>query len=125
VTPATAGPTTACVEDRGTLTIGHTVVRKIAERAADRVPGTARARRRIGGLALGGEQGVSATISGWDNDVDLALDVALHYPAPVRDVVGEVRAAVTGEIERLTAYHVRSVRVTVSALVPETSSRVR
>jgi uncharacterized alkaline shock family protein YloU len=112
------------VEDRGTLTIDHVVVRKVAQRAADQVPGTATVERKIAGLGVG-VQGARAKVSGRDNDVDLALDLALHYPAPVRTVVGDVRAKVTEEVEHITSYRVRSVAVTVSALLPDIPPRVR
>jgi uncharacterized alkaline shock family protein YloU len=112
------------VEDRGTLTIDHVVVRKVAQRAADEVPGTAAVERRIAGLGVG-VHGSTAKVSGRDNDVDLALDLALHYPAPVRTVTGDVRAKVAEEVERITSYHVRSVAVTVSALLPDVPPRVR
>ncbi|WP_158894384.1 Asp23/Gls24 family envelope stress response protein [Amycolatopsis anabasis] len=124
MTPAQATGPLPPIEDRGTLKIDHLVVRKVAQRAADEVPGTVRAERRIAGLDLGG-QGANAKVSGQDNDVDLALDLALRYPGPVRTVVGAVRDRVTGEVERITSYHVRSLRVTVSALLPETRPRVR
>lgn len=110
--------------ERGTLTIGHAVVRKVAQHAADQVPGTTRAERKVAGLGLG-LQGASAKVGGHDNDVDLALDLALHYPAPVRTVVGDVRAKVVEEVERITAYHVRTLAVTVSALLPDVPPRVR
>ena len=101
--------------ERGTLTIGHAVVRKIAQHAADRVPGTAR----------DGRKGAKAKVGGLDNDVDLALDLALHYPAAVRAVVGDVREKVTEEVELLTGYRVRTLAVTVSALLPDVPPRVR
>lgn len=119
--------TTAEVPDpgeRGTLSIDHLVVRKVAQRAADQVAGTAKVERKVAGLGLG-DQGASARVSGHGNDVDLRLDVALHYPAPVRAVVGSVRAAVTEEVEHITSYTVRSLAVTVSALVPDIQPRVR
>lgn len=106
--------------ERGTLTIGHAVVRKVAQHAADQVPGTTRAERK-----LGGTHGASARVGGHDNDVDLALDLALRYPAPVRAVVGDVRARVVEEVERITAYRVRTLAVTVSALLPDAPPRVR
>ncbi|GAB2776541.1 Asp23/Gls24 family envelope stress response protein [Amycolatopsis magusensis] len=111
-------------EERGTLSIDHAVVRKVAQRAADLVPGTAKVERKVAGLGLG-THGTGAKVSGRDNDVDLALDLALHYPAPVRTVVGEVREQVTREVEHITSYHVRSLAVTVSALLPEPRPRVR
>ncbi|MGC7098842.1 Asp23/Gls24 family envelope stress response protein [Amycolatopsis lurida] len=111
-------------EERGTLSIDHSVVRKVAQRAADQVPGTAKVERKVAGLGLG-SHGAGAKVSGRDNDVDLALDLALHYPAPVRTVVGEVRERVTREVEHITSYKVRSLAVTVSALLPEIQPRVR
>ena len=101
--------------ERGTLTIGHAVVRKVAQHAAGQVPGTAR----------DGKKGPKARVGGHDNDVDLALDLALHYPAAVRAVVGDVRAKVAEEVESLTGYRVRSLAVTVSALLPDVPPRVR
>jgi uncharacterized alkaline shock family protein YloU len=101
--------------ERGTLTVGHAVVRKVAQHAADQVPGTSR----------DAEKGAKAKVGGLDNDVDLALDLALQYPAPVRTVVGVVREKVTEEVELLTGYHVRTLAVTVSALLPDVPPRVR
>ncbi len=101
--------------ERGTLTVAHAVVRKVAQHAADQVPGTLR----------DGEKGAKAKVGGLDNDVDLALDLAVGYPAPVRSVVDVVREKVTGEVELLTGYHVRTLAVTVSALRPAVPPRVR
>ncbi|MEV6826765.1 Asp23/Gls24 family envelope stress response protein [Amycolatopsis sp. NPDC051102] len=101
--------------ERGTLTIGHAVVRKVAQHAADGVPGTARE----------GRKGAKAKVGGHDNDVDLALDLALRYPAAIRAVVGDVREKVTEEVELTTGYRVRTLAVTVSALLPDAPPRVR
>ncbi|GAB3142237.1 Asp23/Gls24 family envelope stress response protein [Amycolatopsis stemonae] len=101
--------------ERGTLTVGHAVVRKVAQHAADQVPGTSHAAKN----------GAKAKVGGVDNDVDLALDLALQYPVPVRTVVGVVREKVTEEVEQLTGYHVRTLAVTVSALLPDVPPRVR
>ncbi|TQJ01020.1 Asp23/Gls24 family envelope stress response protein [Amycolatopsis cihanbeyliensis] len=111
-------------EERGTLSISHTVVRKIAQRTADQVDGTTRAQRRVAGLGLG-THGSSAKVAGRADEVDLSMDLALHYPTSIGTVTGEVRERVTEEVERLTAYRVRSLRVTVSALLPEIQPRVR
>lgn len=109
--------------DRGSLSIGHTVVRKVAQRAADDVPGTTRAKR---GTGLGpGDHGASVRVSGGNNDVDLALDLALRYPSPVRQTASAVRDSVTAEVERITSYRVRSLSVTVSALEAARQPRVR
>lgn len=117
------GTTRGPAEERGRLSIDQTVVRRIAQYAADEVPGTTRARRRMAGMEIG-LQGASARVSGNGDEVDLTIDLALHYPSTVRDVVDRVRVHVTEEIRRLTAYRVRSMDVTVSALLPDVGPRV-
>ncbi|AHH95999.1 hypothetical protein GCM10010174_51250 [Kutzneria viridogrisea] len=102
-------------EERGSLRIDPSVVRKLAEHAADLAPGTARAGRR----------GASAKVSGSGNEVDLRLELGLSYPAQVRETVAAVREQVSGEVQRLTGYRVRSVDVVVSALLAAPISRNR
>jgi len=110
--------------ERGSLSIAHAVVRKVAQHAADQVPGTLRTERRVAGVSTG-TSGSSAKVGGSDNDVDLSLDLALRYPAPVREVTGQVRDKVVEEVERITSYRVRSVAVTVTALLPDVRPRVQ
>ncbi|MEU3270848.1 Asp23/Gls24 family envelope stress response protein [Saccharomonospora sp. NPDC006951] len=110
--------------ERGTLSIARSVVRVIAERAADDVDGTAEVERRIAGLGFG-RHGASVKVSGSGGDVVLAVDVALRYPSPVRSVVDDVRARVTADVERMTSYRVRGLDITVSALRGESQVRVR
>ncbi len=105
-------------EDRGSLEVHPNVVRKVAERAADATPGAMKAPRKIAGIGAG-EQGASAKIDGFGGDVDITLDVALRYPSPVRELTDDMRRRVTDEVHRITGYRVRSVRITVSALRPE------
>ncbi|MCI2419887.1 Asp23/Gls24 family envelope stress response protein [Saccharopolyspora sp. K220] len=103
--------------ERGRLRISRTVLRKIAEHAADQDPGSARTRRRIAGVGLG-EHGASAQLSGPDDALRVRLDVALRYPAPVRETVASVRKRVGAELRRIADFRVRAIDVTVSALVP-------
>lgn len=110
--------------DRGTLRIDHTVVRKLAERAADGVDGTTVVERRLAGLGAG-RHGAHIKIEGHGNTLDLSLDIPLSYPAPLAEIVENLRAAVTGAVEDYTSYQVRSLAVTVSALRSETDVRVR
>lgn len=114
--PAAAGAVSDGAE-RGALEIHRAVLRKIAEHAADAVPGSARVRRRVAGVGLG-TQGASARLAGPDRELRVRLDIALRYPVPVPEAVHAVREQVTGELERLAGCRVRSVEVTVSALVP-------
>ncbi|MGP4017400.1 Asp23/Gls24 family envelope stress response protein [Saccharopolyspora sp. 5N708] len=103
--------------ERGRLQISRTVLRKIAEHAADQDPGSARTRRRIAGVGLG-EQGASAQLSGPDDALRVRLDLALRYPAPLRETVASVRKRVGEELRRIADYRVRAIDVTVSALIP-------
>ncbi|MCA1193106.1 Asp23/Gls24 family envelope stress response protein [Saccharopolyspora sp. 6V] len=103
--------------DRGSLDIDRAVLRKIAEHAADCVSGTTRAPRRIVGVGVG-TQGSSARLTGPDRELRVRLDLALRYPAPVRDAVREVRERVREELSRQAGCRVTAVEVTVSALVP-------
>lgn len=110
-------------DDRGGLEISPGVVRKVAQRAADLTPGTLLAPRRIAGIGAG-EHGSSARVDGAGTDIDIALDVALRYPAPIREITDAVRRQVTDEVGRITGFRVRAVRVTVSALLPQPRPRV-
>jgi uncharacterized alkaline shock family protein YloU len=103
--------------ERGRLQIGRTVLRKIAEHAADQDPGSARIRRRVAGVGLG-EHGASAQLSGPDDALRVRLDLALRYPAPVRETVASVRKRIDEELRRIADYQVRAIDVTVSALIP-------
>ena len=105
-------------EERGALEVHQTVVCKVAEHAADDTPGTLPARRTVAGVGVG-QQGASAKVDGGGNEVDIRLEVALRYPAPVRETVAELRRRVIDEVRRITGYQVHSVDVTVSALLPE------
>lgn len=108
---------------RGTLEVHPTVVRKVAERAADLTPGTLPSPRRVAGVGAG-RHGTRARVDGQGSTVDVTLDLALRYPSPVRELTERVRAKVTDEVHRITGYRVRSVRVTVSALLPDIPPRV-
>lgn len=110
-------------EDRGSLEVHPSVVRKVAERAADLTPGTVPVPGRLARLGAG-RHGASARIDGAGGEVGVTLDVALRYPAPIRELSDAVRRAVTEEIQRITGYRVRSVQLTVSALLPDPRPRV-
>jgi uncharacterized alkaline shock family protein YloU len=117
------------VDDRGTLEIHPTVLRKIVEHAADQVPGTLRHARRLAGIDVG-EAGASAKITTGSGDpaaVDVRLELTLQYPAPVRTVVETVRAKVSDELTRIAGCHVRALTVTVSGLrgAPAATARLQ
>lgn len=110
----------ADAENRGGLTIAPIVVRRVAERAADTTPGSARTARALGM----GTHGASVSVDGDGPRVDLTVELALSYPAAVRAVAAAVRARVTEDVERITGYRVRGVDVVVTGLVPPTRNRV-
>lgn len=124
-TPSSSTGETAPVDpgDRGRLTIGRSVIRKVAEHAADAVPGTTRTRRRIAGIGLR-EQSPSVKISRSGADVDLALDIAMHYPGSIQAIAAAVRERVVTEVERSTSRRVRTVDIKVSALLPDLPPRI-
>ena len=101
--------------ERGRLDVALSVVRKIAEYAADQTPGTVRTQRRLAGLDLG-EAGTSARVSGYGEQVDLRLEVPLAYPARITESAAAVRDHVRERVQALTPYRVRSLDIGVSAL---------
>ncbi|MCP2166415.1 Asp23/Gls24 family envelope stress response protein [Goodfellowiella coeruleoviolacea] len=149
--PAKSAPVGSAAEsadpaDRGALRIDHTVLRRIVEHTADQVPGTlsggsaaaggravpgARARlsgrgtegRGTKGRGTGG-RGTEGRADDDGADLDVAVELALVYPAPIRATVDEVGERVRQAVRRLTGHRVRSVSVTVSALLPRSRPRV-
>ncbi|SDM73372.1 Asp23/Gls24 family envelope stress response protein [Allokutzneria albata] len=101
-------------EDRGTLEIHPGVLRKLVQKIADDAPDTVPTRGR-----LGGEHGATARVTGDAQEVDIAVELALRYPAPVREAVESLRAKLVEEVGRITGRRVRAVDVTVSALLPQ------
>jgi uncharacterized alkaline shock family protein YloU len=100
---------------RGRLDVALSVVRKIAEYAADSTSGTVRTQRRLAGLDLG-ESGTTARVSGYGEQVDLRLEVPLAYPARIAESAAAVRDQVRERVQTLTPYRVRSLDIGVSAL---------
>ena len=125
-TAPAAGPRAAVNPDeRGRLKIDPSVLRKIAEHIVDQAPGTVPAPRTVAGVGLG-NTGATAKVIVTAQRVDLRMELALRYPAPVRSVVDEMCRRISDDVRRITGYQVRSIAVTVSALLPEpSSSRVR
>lgn len=109
----------AAPEERGSLRVDPVVARKVAQHVADHAPGTLRAPH-----GRTGRPGSIATVQATGTVVDIRLDVALCYPAPVREVTERLRRLVADEVLRVTGLQVRTVTFTVSALLPETRPRV-
>jgi uncharacterized alkaline shock family protein YloU len=116
---ATPAPRTALDPDeRGRLRINPSVLRKVAEHTADLTPGTLPAPRTVARVGLGSTGAtVKATLTG--QRVDLRVELALRYPSPVRSTVDQLRSRISDEVQRITGYQVRSIAVTVTALLPE------
>lgn len=105
--------------ERGELTIGPTVVEKIAATAATEVEHVGGAARRVAGLALGSDAAaqqprVSAQVAG--DGVAVAVTCSVGYPAPVAKVTEALRRHIGHRIEELTGLHARSVDIAVAAL---------
>lgn len=101
--------------ERGRLTISPSVLRKVVEHAADTAPGVVPAPRSLAGVGMG-TTGASAKVTARGGRVDVALQVALAYPGPVRSTVESLRQRVSAEVARVTGWQVGRVAVTVSAL---------
>jgi uncharacterized alkaline shock family protein YloU len=120
-TPAAPTPPTAVDPDeRGRLRIDPSVLRKVTERTADLTPGTLPASRTVAGVGLG-SAGATAKVTVTGQRVDLRVELALRYPGSVRSTVDQLRSRIGDEVRRITGYQVRSIAVTVTALLPEPS----
>ncbi|MFT7840616.1 Asp23/Gls24 family envelope stress response protein [Saccharothrix sp. BKS2] len=75
------------------------------------------------GLVPGAEP-AAVRVDRTEDDVAVAVRVALGWPAPVREAAAEVRRSVVDEVERITGYRVRSVAVTVAELRTGPRTRV-
>lgn len=120
-----AGPRHSLDEDRGRLDVHPSVLRKIVEYAADQVPGTLHRERTVAGMGMG-DAGIKAKVAvSGVNTVDIRLELALTYPAPVRETVAAVRAKVAGDLERVAGHRVRTLAVTVTGLRGATATGPR
>ncbi|MBK3576460.1 Asp23/Gls24 family envelope stress response protein [Streptomyces sp. MBT65] len=95
---------------RGTTTVSDKAVRKIAERAAVEALAD-RGATAVRGIAKG-----SAGVRGLGADV--AVDVALPYPAPRAETVRRLQEHVGSRTRQLTGLDVTRPRVGVTALTP-------
>ncbi|NEB94554.1 Asp23/Gls24 family envelope stress response protein, partial [Streptomyces bauhiniae] len=94
-------------ERRGTTTVSDRAVRRIVGHAVtEALPG--RAARATGS---------SATVRG--GRAEVAVDVALPYPAPLTPTVRRVQDHVTARTAELTGLDVRTARVGVTTLTPD------
>ncbi|HEY2203546.1 MAG TPA: Asp23/Gls24 family envelope stress response protein [Pseudonocardia sp.] len=123
ISPELAAPPGTEPAERGSLQIDASVIRKIVEHATDQMPGTLRATRRVAGVAVR-ENGSNAKVWVGAEYVDLRLTVALRYPGSVTAAVGQVRARVAEDIERMTGLRVRGFEVTVAGLYRDTPTRL-
>ncbi|MFE2378723.1 DUF6286 domain-containing Asp23/Gls24 family envelope stress response protein [Streptomyces sp. NPDC059398] len=95
--------------ERGTLTVADRAVRRIAERAAGEAlpPGDARVTRG------------SVTVQG--RRAQVAVDVALPYPAPLDDAGSRIQRRVTDRTAALTGLAVPDARIHIRALPARTT----
>jgi len=86
---------------RGTTTVTDRAVRRIAGRAADET-------------LTGQDSKATATVHG--RRAQVALDVALPYPAPLSETVRDLQEHVVGRTRELTGLDVPTAHVTVTSL---------
>lgn len=112
------GPERTAAARRGRLVIGHRVVEKIARQAASEV---AAAGGSSGGiLGVGAHTDMSALpevdveLSGQTASID--LDIAIAYPAPLRQATEQVRQHVMDRVAEMAGIQVTRVDLTITAL---------
>ena len=120
--------------ERGSLTIADRVVEKVASQAVTEVDlATGTPRTVLGRTLLGRtpepdpERPARADAHVDGHLVTVSVTLAVQWPAPVREVAGEVRRHLTSRIEEITGLEVAQVDVDVTALVThrQPAARVR
>ena len=115
--PRPADPTSVPVvaEERGRTTVADRVIEKITAAAATEVTQADGLRRRIVGRDIGSRRArVSAVVDG--SVAALNVELAVQYPASVRQVTREVRTHVIERVGRLCELRVDHVDITVAVL---------
>ncbi|MFJ2769144.1 DUF6286 domain-containing Asp23/Gls24 family envelope stress response protein [Streptomyces sp. NPDC087300] len=107
---STPSPPRTTSAERGSTTVAHRAVRRIAERAATEV-------RASGPVRV---SGASASVRG--RRAQVSVDVTLPYPGPLDEAGERVRAHVADRTARLTGLAVPSARVHVHALTRRDSA---
>lgn len=103
-------------EERGSLTIHRTVLRSIAEHAANTTPDVVPVPRRAAGVEMG-QNRASAHIAGTDEHPHVRVEVGVRYPSSVPDTSAAVCRRVSEQLRALAGCVVSDVEVVVSALV--------
>lgn len=128
---ATAIPAATTPENSaelGTISIGDSVVTKIAARAASEIPDAGAAAQRILGRSLPGAGSLgtratsltdlpkaSAEVDG--SSVVISLAISVRWPCSVPAVTQAVRQRVRDRVAELTGRHVTEVNIEVTDLV--------
>lgn len=106
--------------ERGRLEVTDRVVMRIAGQVAGEVSGISREPGGLRGLTRrfdGGRPAVRVHLT--PEYVDLAIEVAVAYPRPIRGTCDEIRRQVIEKVERLAGVPVRRVDIDVTGLVYE------
>lgn len=113
--PGAGGVVAVDPGDRGRTTVADRVVAKVAAQAATEVQHAAGLRRSLAGRSLGRPQ-VRATAVVNGHVTTLRLELAVDYPAPVRQVTRAVRRQVVTRVGEYCGMVVDHVDITVAAL---------
>lgn len=119
------GSGASLVTSQGRTTVAHTVVQKIAARAAQEVSGVydfgggvartfSAIAERIPGARASSGQGVSVEVGEKQAAVD--LDVVVEYGVPIGSLAQSIRRNVVGAIEQMTGLEVVEVNINVNDL---------
>lgn len=103
-------------EDRGTLDVRVTAIRRIVERACLEVPGTVAHATALGRVR--GTNSPHATVQVQGRSARVEVRVACVWPAPMSTIAVRVRDAVLRETPRLSGVPVATVDVTAYAVDP-------
>ncbi|WP_060722096.1 Asp23/Gls24 family envelope stress response protein [Pseudonocardia sp. EC080625-04] len=109
-------------DERGSLDVDPSVLRKIVEYAADTAPATRHRTRRVAGLGVG-ESGPSARVTARTGDeIDVRLWLTLVYPGPVRAAAAQVRERIAADLLRMTGHRLHRFTVEIGALQSDRSA---
>lgn len=102
---------------KGVTVIGERAVEKIVAAAIDSVPGTVSAGSALNRIAGRAYPRVDVQVDARGGSVTVETDVAVSWPAPVRDIARIVRGTVAERVRATTGLKVARCDVRVSTIV--------
>lgn len=112
-------------EQRGRTTIADRAVERVAAAAAAEVELATGSARRVLGVPVSAADLPRVTARVHGDEATVEVDLAVAWPAPVRQVARRVRARVVEQLTDLVGLRDVRVDVRISALVPERAAEQR